>query len=281
MSYIDENWKDMLKKKFGRESGDEIWGESGDEIWKKIRKDILDEFPDTQFQPEEKNIFNVFEMLRSEIKVVILGQDPYPTDGYATGYAFAVDEIINEIPGSLKVIIKEIEKEFKIEFKEKSKKKWQTLKHWRDSGVFLLNTALTVEKKKEEDKDKKAGSHLNFWKDFTNKVIEYISENSEKYPCIWMLWGVKAKRFKGKINNGILVDSRNIDEILKEIREKKSIKDNYILEAPHPSPQNGYKFCKIDHNHNNFLYANKILIELYRKGKGIEWIQGAGSDRIF
>jgi uracil-DNA glycosylase len=267
MSYLDENWKDMLEKKFP--------GKNGDEIWKDIQKKILKKFPKTQYQPKEKDIFNVFEMLRSEIKVVILGQDPYPEPGKATGYAFAVPpeyKLGNQ--ESLSVIIKEIEKEFKKKFKEENKKKWQTLKHWRDSGVFLLNTALTVEKKdknksKSKGKNKKEeGSHLDLWKEieFTKKVIEYISEK-HPYPCIWMLWGVEAKKFKGKISNGILVNDKNIEKILKEIREERHIKDNYILEAPHPSPQNHYKFCNTDHN--NFLNANKILNELYEKG--IEW----------
>jgi len=234
MSFIDKNWKEMLNEKFKEKSRDEIW--------KKIRKDILDKFPDTQFQPEEKNIFNVFEMLRSEIKVVILGQDPYPTPGDAMGYAFAVKKEIKEIPKSLKLIKNVIEEKFGL---ANYSEPWQTLKHWRDSGVFLLNTALTIGKNKD--------SHLGFWrnftkrkKGFTNKVIEYISETSEKYPCIWMLWGREAKKFK---------------ETIKKINDK-----NYILEAPHPAVRDN-SFCECVYY--NFLDANKILNELYEKG--IEW----------
>ena len=267
MSFIDKNWKKMLNEKFKKKSGDEIW--------KKIRKDILDKFPDTQFQPEEKNIFNVFEMLRSEIKVVILGQDPYPEPGKATGRAFAVPpepeyKVVKR--ESLNVIKEEIKEEKKLPNRLNLDGEWQTLEHWIERGVFLLNTALTVEKKdknKAKSKNKEV-PHLKFWEDFTNKVIEYISENSKKYPCIWMLWGVKAKRFKGKISNGIPVDSRNIDKILKEIREKRPIKDkNYILEAPHPSPKNGKKFYKS--GRYNFLYANEILKALLDEKEIIKW----------
>jgi len=237
MSYLDENWKDMLEKKFP--------GKNGDEIWKKIRKEILKKFPKTQYQPEEEeDIFNVFEMPISKIKVVILGQDPYHTKGKATGYAFAVPPDTDyKLKGreSLIVIKEEIEKEKELGLATSSVKNWQTLKHWRDSGVFLLNTALTVEIGKKR-------SHLGEWENFTKKVIEYISEN---HPCIWMLWGGDAKKFKKYICKPKEVSSeKDIEGISAE--DKK----NYILEAYHPTAY-GNKFCNRDHN--NFLYANKIL----------------------
>ncbi|MDR2583229.1 MAG: uracil-DNA glycosylase [Fibromonadaceae bacterium] len=191
-----------------------------DKSWNPIKGLLNEKFlnlPNTQYLPEKKNIFNVFKMPISEIKIVILGQDPYPTQGYAMGYAFAVPAD-KEMPKSLRVIKKEINND--------EDPNWQTLKHWRDCGVFLLNTALTVERNKP-------GSHLAFWKDFTNQVIEYISKT---HPCIWMLWGRKAQKFKNIIKEGN--------------------KKNHILEAPHPAARgNGFHKC----GHKNFLEANKIL----------------------
>jgi len=261
---IKDSWNDLFNKT----------------MKENLEKKIFSKIDNTLYQPIGKPIFNVFRRMDiKEIKVVILGQDPYYEKGKATGYAFAVPpEYKLGKRESLSVIIKEIENEKKFglvnSLDSLDLERWQTLEHWIESGVFLLNTALTV-KIGEQD------SHLELWKEieFTNKVVEYISkyipENSEKYPCIWMLWGEKAKKFKGKISNGIPVNNENIEKRLKEIREKRHIKDkvNYILEAPHPSPKNGYKFCKLDHNsfHNNFLNANKILKELYGKGKVIEW----------
>jgi len=262
---IDESWNDLLK---------EILKKELEEIFLKIAK--------TQYQPKGKDIFNVFNNTQekkipiSDIKVVILGQDPYSTKGKATGYAFAVPPEFG-MQGSLSVIREEIEKEFKLA-KHSYSKEWKTLKHWRDSGVFLLNTALTV-------KIGEPRSHLDFWinfteekKGFTNKVIEYISK---KQPCIWMLWGEDkengAQRFEEIIHKGIPVNNKNIEEIIKKISNEA----NYILKAPHPSPfphrnPPGHDkkyvnrlFC--NNGHNNFLYANKILNALYGKEKEIKW----------
>jgi len=207
---IDESWNELLKKKL-KEELDGIFSE-------------LSKKP--PYQPKGKNIFNVFKMPISDIKVVILGQDPYPTEGKATGRAFAVPpEYKVGKRESLSVIKEEIEKE-KVANCLDLKDEWQTLEHWIRSGVFLLNTALTVE-------IDNAGSHLKFWKDFTKEVIKYISI---EHPCIWMLWGKKAQKFKKII--------------------KKSSEKNYILEAPHPAARdNSFREC----GYKNFLDANKRL----------------------
>ena len=205
-----------------------------DKSWDPIKELLNERFrnlPNTQYLPEKKDIFNVFKMPISKIKVVILGQDPYPTEGYAMGYAFAVPKG-KEIPKSLNEIKKVIN--------NNEDPKWQTLEHWIKSGVFLLNTALTVE-------IDNAGSHLKFWKNFTKEVIKYISI---EHPCIWMLWGVKAKKFKKYICEPKEVSSeKDIEGI--SIKDKK----NYILEAPHPARGNGFR----KYGHKNFFYANKIL----------------------
>jgi len=97
--------------------------------------------------------------------------------------------------GSLSVIKREIKNEFKNKLGSGSdldSDEWRTLKHWIKSGVFLLNTALTVE-------IDKPSSHLKLkiWENFTKEVIEYISKYmSENQPCIWMLWGEDAQSFE-------------------------------------------------------------------------------------
>ena len=148
-----------------------------------------------EFLPKAKDIFNVFSMPLNEIKVIILGQDPYPTPGDAIGYAFAVSESTKK-PPSLRMIEKEVGHEID-----------RTLKPWRDQGVFLLNTALTV-------KPKSAASHLTMWNGFTSHVIRIISEHK---TAIWLLWGKYAQRFAPIITN---------------------YSDNQIiLQSPHPAAE--------------------------------------------
>lgn len=192
--------------------------------WKLI-KDILEQkkgnlfkldevLSNNKYYPEKEDIFNVFSMPLEDIKVVILGQDPYPKEGQAIGYAFAVSEETPK-PASLRIIEQEVGHSID-----------KTLKSWREQGVFLLNTALTVEARK-------AGSHTEYWYQFMCAVIACISI---KQPCIWLLWGAKAQRFK----SAIIGDS------------------NSILMAPHPAseaykPGSGFIGC------NHFKQVNSIL----------------------
>jgi uracil-DNA glycosylase len=179
--------------------------------WIKINKLNPD-----NFYPLSKDVFNVFRMPVNQIRVVILGQDPYPQEGQAIGYAFAVSHDTKK-PFSLKVIEKEIGHPID-----------KTLQDWVNQGVFLLNTALTVEKKN-------AGSHTSLWKPITTKIISYIATNN---PCIWMLWGKYAQTF--------------IPIIEKE--------GNTILTAPHPAAEaygNIVKFTGCRH----FIKVNELLKE--------------------
>lgn len=199
--------------------------------WKPIRE-LLDEdeklkylnqkiLPNCKFYPAPMDIFNVFQMPVEDIKVVILGQDPYPNKNQAIGYSFAVNENINK-PVSLKIIEKEVGSELN-----------RTLSNWREQGVFLLNTALTVE-------EKKAGSHLKYWENFTHNVIAHISQRSN---AIFILWGKKAQAYKQHIFNS----------------------NGRCLEAPHPAAEAyaggtaGFYGC------NHFKITNQILEEQGKK----------------
>jgi uracil-DNA glycosylase len=161
------------------------------------------------YLPEREDIFNVFTMPLNKIRVVILGQDPYPDPQHPIGYAFATKS--KNIPKSLQAIhiaianagIHPIEAI-----------KDPTLKAWRDQGIFLLNPALTV-------KQWNSGSHLRYWKRFTEGVIKVISKEN---PCIWLLWGGKAKAF-----NKLIKGERNT--ILEWYHP--AARQNQFLECPH------------------------------------------------
>lgn len=232
-----------------------------------FRNEIL---PNMLYYPEKLNIFRVFCMPVTDIKVVILGQDPYPTPGDATGLAFAVSEN-TRIPVSLRNIATEIANNIEIKGESLIHKleplqylsntevytKWRTLEHWQDQGVFLLNTALTVE-------SAKPGSHLAYWEDFTKKVIYFIGYHN---PCIWMLWGQKAQRFVANLPTKTIFDVRGYDD--KTIKQIPNNSDyNYILRAAHPAAE-AYKSNAGFIGCNHFKFANEILS--LQGQKSINW----------
>lgn len=182
--------------------------------------------------PAKENIFNAFKYTELDnLKVVILGQDPYHNYNQAHGLAFSVQKGV-DIPPSLQNIYKELARsipEFKIP-------NHGYLVDWAKQGVFLLNTTLTVEAHK-------ANSHKDIgWETFTDTVISKISEN--KHNVVFMLWGSHARKKK------VLIDSSK----------------HLILESTHPSPlsaHRGFLGC------NHFVDCNKYLIE--KKDQKIDW----------
>lgn len=128
----------------------------------------------------------------SSIRLVILGQDPYPNKGDAIGYAFATGR--EKKPASFKIIERELGHTLP-----------NDLSSWREQGVFLLNTALTV-------KEKSPGSHILYWKEFTECVIRSISKDN---PTGWLLMGRYAQRYKMFINKNT----------------------NIVFETPHPAAE--------------------------------------------
>ena len=206
--------------------------------------------PASIYYPPKEQIFRVFQKPLSEIKVVILGQDPYPTPGNANGLAFAVNENV-KTPYSLSIIQQELMKEdydgSLTSINNPSLTKWRTLEHWEQQGVFLLNTALTVE-------SGKPGSHLKYWDEFTRKVINYIAQSQ---PCIWLLWGKKTQSFASCIPTNKVFNVRGYSkETINQIPANPYV--NYILRASHPtteaySKDAGFLGC------NHFAFVNKIL----------------------
>jgi uracil-DNA glycosylase len=230
---------------------DSIFHESWNSIRHHLYSPQLEELnrkvlPRCSYQPKPEHIFRVFGMPVQDIRVVILGQDPYPTPGDAIGYSFATTSE-RKLPRSLKIIAQEIENEgLKTGFYDSDIPHWKTLQHWTEQGVFLLNTALTVE-------TARAGSHLKYWQDFTTNIIRFISYTN---PCIWILWGKKAQAYIPSINSPFPVkgyDESTIGSI------PASTDYNYILTAPHPAAElysggkAGFYGC------NHFKFVNKIL----------------------
>lgn len=211
---------------------------------------VLETVSKVKYYPEKKDVFRVFAMPMYAIRVVILGQDPYPS-GEATGLAFGVRPDKNT-PKSLMIIKDEVKRSIypdKDMFPAPSFYPsrypdvihWKTLEHWWKQGVFLLNTALTVQAKTPN-------SHTLIWQWFMREVVDIIAK---KQQAVWMLWGSKAQSYESYIVPGVVVDNANIDNI---------IAINAILKAPHPvaevyNPDTPYKFTGCNH----FAMCNKIL----------------------
>ena len=174
-----------------------------------------------QIFPKEDLRYLAFDLCSFEdIKVCILGQDPYHQEGQAMGLCFSVPVDI-KIPPSLVNIFKELYQDLG------SQKIDGDLTSWAKQGVLLLNSSLSV-------RESCANSHSKLWKDFTDNAIKYISD--EREGIIFILWGTNAKS------------------------KKKFIDDNkhYILESNHPSPlsanRGGFFGCK------HFSKCNEILL---------------------
>lgn len=171
--------------------------------------------------PPGSLIFRAFELTPvDQVKVVILGQDPYHEYGQAMGLCFSVPDNV-PAPPSLKNIFKEIEDEFGFKMSGRP-----NLEGWARQGVLLLNAILTV-------RSGEAASHSGIgWQQFTDAVISYLSANKE--GIIFLLWGNYARSKKA------LIDSSK----------------HYVLEAAHPSPLARGAFFGCGH----FKKANEILI---------------------
>lgn len=155
--------------------------------------------------PARENVFRAFrETPFEQVKVVILGQDPYPTKTHAIGLAFSVPPSLKPLPKSLINIHTELEKDTGI------RRLNGDLTGWTAQGVFLLNTALTVQ-------EGKPGSHTEMWRKFTNNVIRGLSEQREN--LVFILWGNHA------ISKARLIDDNR----------------HMIITSAHPSPLSAYR----------------------------------------
>ena len=198
------------------------------DYYKSLEKEINKRYETTTVFPEKQNIFKAFSLTKLDnLKVVILGQDPYHGFWQAQGLAFSTPANIKN-PPSMQNILKEIQSDLG----KKSICEDGDLTPWAKQGVLLLNTILTVEEAKPK-------SHHNLgWEVFTDNIIKYISDNCE--DTIFILWGSPA------ISKTKLIDR----------------KKHHILTAPHPSPLSSYRGffgCK------HFSQTNDILKSLNKE----------------
>lgn len=191
---------------------------------------IISEYDQKNIAPDFQNIFRAFELTSfSDTKVVIFGQDPYPTQGVATGLAFSSN---TTLPASLRNMFKELNTDLGVLRTDSN------LEDWSKQGVLLLNTALTVEVGK-------AGSHSKIgWIELVKQVIFKIS--TKKEPVVFVLLGKQAQNLKRYI------DSKDI-----------------VLEFVHPSPLSAYRgffgskmFSKINNEleqqgYEKIIFGNK------------------------
>jgi len=218
---IEKSWFNVLQEEFSKP------------YFLQIKKFLIEEIDKGRtIYPPAKEIFSAFEHTPfANLKVVVLGQDPYHGAQQAHGLCFSVQKGV-KVPPSLANIFKELKNNFPdFEIPENG-----DLSAWADQGVFLLNAMLTV-------RANNAGSHQKIgWQNFTDAVIKTISEKKE--GVVFMLWGNFAKK------KSVLIDSNK----------------HFILKAAHPSPlsaYNGFFGC------NHFKMTNEILAK--NKESIIDW----------
>lgn len=208
---IEDSWSAVLSEEFDKP------------YFKSLTDFVRSEYRSKTIYPEGQHIFNAFNHCPiDQVKVVILGQDPYHGPGQAHGLAFSVKEGVR-FPPSLSNIFRELQRDLDIPFPPHG-----NLERWADQGVFLLNATLTVQAHQ-------AGSHQNKgWEEFTDAVIRALA--AKKSNIVFMLWGAYARK-KATV-----------------IPEGKHLK----LYAPHPSPLSAHRgFIGCGH----FSKANEYLKE--------------------
>ncbi len=214
---INEDWKNILQTEFNKT------------YFNELIEFVKREYKNNTCYPKSNEIFNAFNTCSfKDIKVVIIGQDPYHGENQANGLCFSVNDNIKH-PPSLINIFKELKNDINKDIPESG-----NLISWANQGVLLLNATLTVRKSE-------AGSHQKQgWEKFTDTIISLISDKKEN--VVFLLWGGFAKK-KGK----------NIDKT-----------KHYILTSGHPSPLSANRGYWFDNKHfsktNSFLQSKKIPI---------------------
>ncbi len=215
MAMISGDWLPALKGEFQKE------------YYKKLFEFVKQEYSNHVVYPPSDDIFNALHLTPlNDVKVLILGQDPYHEPGQAHGLSFSVLPEKADTPPSLVNIYKELHDDLGCYVPNNG-----YLKKWADQGVLLLNTVLTV-------RAHQANSHKGKgWENFTDAIIRAVNEQDR--PVVYMLWGSPARMKKSMLNNP----------------------KHLILEAPHPSPLSAYRGffgCRHFSQANEFLVKNGI-----------------------
>ena len=211
---IGNKWDQLLKDEYKKD------------YFIELMSFIKKEYKEKTIYPKQNEVFNAFRYTDFDnLKVVILGQDPYHGPNQAEGLSFSVSNSVLK-PPSLKNIFKELESDLGIPFPETN-----SLKPWARQGVLLLNAVLTVEEHKPTSHKEKG------WETFTDNVINII--NQKKGPVVFILWGAYARNKKALITNP----------------------NHYIIESAHPSPfsaRNGFFGSKPFSKTNKFLKSKGL-----------------------
>jgi uracil-DNA glycosylase len=194
MNFPKNGWYEVLKEEFEKD------------YFKELVEKVAKDRESGMVYPQEEDVFSAFLYTDfPDVKVVILGQDPYHEPEQAHGLAFSVKPGV-DVPPSLLNMYKELKEEYGCYIPDNG-----YLKEWADQGVFLLNTVLTV-------KAHEANSHASYgWKKFTDAVISKLGEREE--PMVFLLWGKQAQEKKKLISNP----------------------KHLVLETSHPSPLSAYR----------------------------------------
>ena len=214
MPPITNDWQQPLEVEFKKP------------YYKDLYKKVLEEYRSRHIFPNPDDIFNAFHLTPlKDVKVVILGQDPYHNDGQAHGLCFSVKPDV-EVPPSLVNIYKELQDDLGCRIPNNG-----YLVKWAKQGVLMLNTVLTV-------RAHQANSHRGIgWEQFTDAVIRAV--DAQDRPIVFLLWGRPAQMKKSMLHNP----------------------KHLILEAPHPSPLSAYRGffgCKHFSQTNAFLEKNGL-----------------------
>ena len=214
MPPITNDWQQPLEVEFKKP------------YYKDLYKKVLEEYRSRQIFPNPDDIFNAFHLTPlKDVKVVILGQDPYHNDGQAHGLCFSVKPDV-EVPPSLVNIYKELQDDLGCRIPNNG-----YLVKWAKQGVLMLNTVLTV-------RAHQANSHRGIgWEQFTDAVIRAV--DAQDRPIVFLLWGRPAQMKKSMLHNP----------------------KHLILEAPHPSQLSAYRGffgCKHFSQTNAFLEKNEL-----------------------
>lgn len=212
MSLFGNRWDDILR------------GELESESFRRLRDFLDEEYGQGPVYPPREDIFNALRTTDfDDVKVVLLGQDPYHGPGQAHGYAFSVRKGV-KVPPSLQNMYKELREDVGCDISSHG-----CLLEWAQQGVLLLNTVLTV-------REGQPNSHKNHgWEPFTDAIIRHLDRREK--PMVFLLWGGNARQ-KLPLIRGM---------------------NHLVLEAAHPSPlsaYNGFFGCRHFSQTNEFLTAN-------------------------
>ncbi len=204
-----------------------VGGEFKKPYYKNLYEFVKNEYSTHVVYPPSEDIFNALHFTPlKDVKVLILGQDPYHEPGQAHGLSFSVLPGKADTPPSLQNIYKELNDDLGCYIPNNG-----YLKKWADQGVLMLNTVLTV-------RAHAAGSHQGKgWEQFTDAIIRAVNKKDE--PVVYMLWGRPAQMKRSMLNNP----------------------KHLVLTAPHPSPLSAYRGffgCKHFSQANEFLKANGV-----------------------